>query len=53
MNKPLIKFWIHWPGVFYAGNFYGRTEAEARAAARKWLGVDRLPRGTAVWRDGR
>lgn len=42
-------YWIHWPGLVYAANFYGRNEAEARAAARKSLGVDRLPRGVAVW----
>lgn len=43
------RYFIHFPGDVYAGNFYGNTAREARAAARKWLGVDRLPRGTAVW----
>lgn len=43
------RFFIHWPGLVYAANFYGCNAAEARAEARKSLGVSRLPRGTAVW----
>lgn len=43
------RYFIHCPGMVYAGNFYGRNESEARAAARKSLGVRRLPRGTAFW----
>lgn len=43
------RYYVHVPGWVYAGNFYGRNEREARAEARKWLGVDRLPRGTSVW----
>lgn len=43
------RYFIHCPGMVYAGNFYGRNVSEARAAARKSLGVQRLPRGTAVW----
>lgn len=46
----MIRYCIHCPGWVYAGDFYGRNEAEARAAARKSLGVDRLPPGTAVWK---
>jgi len=42
-------FCIHIPGWTYAANFYGTNEREARAAAREWLGVSRLPRGTTVW----
>lgn len=50
--KPAMKrYWVHVPGWVYAGNFYGRNEREARAAAREWLGVVRLPRRTAVWTD--
>jgi len=49
----MTRYWIHCPGWIYAGNFYGYTEAEARAAARLSLGVSRLPRGTAVWTDGK
>lgn len=44
------KYFVHVPGWVYAGNFYGRNEREARTEARKWLGVARLPNGTAVWR---
>ena len=43
------RFYIHVPGWVYAATFYGANEREARAAARAWLGVSRLPRGTAVW----
>lgn len=45
MKRYSVKF----PDTFYAGTFYGNSEAEARAAARAWLGVSRLPKGTAVW----
>lgn len=43
------KYFVHAPGWVYAAEFYGRNEREARAAAREWLGVRRLPAGTAVW----
>ena len=43
-------YFVLFPGAIYAGGFYGRTESEARAAARQWLGARRLPRGTAVWK---
>ena len=43
------KYFVHVPGWAYAGNFYGANSREARAEARKWLGVSRLPRGTSVW----
>lgn len=45
----MSHYFVLFPGAVYAGSFYGITEREARAAARRWLGVDRLPRGTAVW----
>lgn len=44
------RYWFHIPGAAYAGNVYGNNEADARATARKSLGVSRLPRGTAFWR---
>ncbi len=43
------RYYVWTPGSVYAGNFYGRNEAEARAAAREWGGWTRLPRGTRVW----
>ena len=43
------RYFFHCPGMVYAGNVYGKNEAEARAAARKSLGVYRLPRGTQFW----
>ena len=48
-RQTMKCYCIHIPGWVYAANFYGRNEREARAAAREWLGVPRLPRGTAVW----
>jgi hypothetical protein len=42
-------YYVHVPGWFYAASFHAHNEREARAAAREWLGVRRLPRGTAVW----
>lgn len=47
--KTKKMFFVHFPGCAYAGNFYGVDAREARAEARKWLGVSRLPRGTSVW----
>jgi hypothetical protein len=43
------RYWFQCPGMVYAGNVYGNSESEARAAARKSLGVNRLPRGTSFW----
>ena len=43
------RYFFHCPGMVYAGNAYGRNEAEARAYARKSLCVNRRPRGTAFW----
>ena len=45
------RYSAHVPGWAYAGDFYGRNPREARAAARKWLGVARLPNGTCVWEN--
>ena len=44
------RYFFKTPAMFYAGNVYGRNEAEARKAARKSLGIPRLPRGTEFWR---
>lgn len=47
-----LRWWCRFPGEVYANNFdFSRpvTEAEARDDMRRWLGVDRLPRGTEVW----
>ena len=43
------RFWFQCPGMAYAGNVYGRNEREARAAARKSLCLNRLPKGSAFW----
>ena len=45
-----VAWFVHFPGSAYAGEFYGKTEQEARQAARDWLGTKRLPKGTSVWR---
>lgn len=37
------------PGWAFAGDLYGRNEAEARAALRLVAGVTRLPAGSEVW----
>ena len=42
------KYNFYFPGDFYVAEFYGKTEKEARTAARNWLGKSRLPRGTHV-----
>ena len=44
------KYFFLFPGDVYALEFYGHNEREAREAARNWLGVNRLPNGTEVWR---
>lgn len=43
------RYFIHWPGMVYAGTVYGRNAREAREAARNIHGLRRLPRGVAVW----
>jgi len=45
------RYAVHAPGWVYVLHFYGRNEREARAAARELLGVNRLPRGVAVWQE--
>lgn len=47
--KLMRRYWVHVPGWVYSIHFYGRNEREARQAAREWLGVKKLPAGTAVW----
>lgn len=42
------KFSFFFPGSCFPAEFYGKDEASAREAARSWLGVKRLPRGTFV-----
>ncbi len=46
-------WYFHEPSSFYAlGPFRfdrPKTEAEARAYVREWLGVKRLPRGSELW----
>lgn len=45
-----MKRWhFHWPGMVYAGNVYGDSEAQARATVRKLYGLTRLPNGAAFW----
>lgn len=47
----MIKYFFHNPSWgLYAMEFYGNNESEARANARAWLKVDRLPNNTSVWR---
>ena len=44
------RWWAHMPGMVYAINIYADSEREAREKFRKFLKVDRLPNGSAVWR---
>ena len=45
------EWYWHCPGMVYAGDsIYGKTEGEARAQLREYLGLKRLPRGTGVWK---
>jgi hypothetical protein len=47
-----MKRWFyHYPSMVYAGTAYGDTIKEARIYIRRFLGVDRLPRNTSIWRD--
>ena len=48
-SKSQRRYFIHVPGWVYAISFDAASERAAREAARAWLGVTRLPRGTAVW----
>jgi hypothetical protein len=47
--KTAVRWYFRVPGMVYAGNVYGANEREAREAARKSLGVNRLPRGAEFW----
>ena len=42
-------YMIHVPGWIYAGDFYGRNKREAIDAYKTWAGVNRMPRGYAIW----
>jgi hypothetical protein len=43
------RWYAHAPFMVYAVNVYAATEREARAKFRAFLGVHRLPAGSAVW----
>ena len=49
-RKQRRVYFVHVPGWVYAHQFYAASKREARALARDWLGVTRLPAGTGVWR---
>lgn len=44
-------YYVKFPGSFYPLSFEADTEADARAAARRFIGKNckRLPNGTDVW----
>lgn len=42
-------FYVRFPGDFHPVSFSADSEKAARQAARDWLKVTRLPRGTEVW----
>jgi hypothetical protein len=48
MNK---RFLVKLPGNFYPHDFYGKNERDVRQQVRSWLNVNRLPRGTEIWRS--
>lgn len=43
------RYFAHAPGMVYAVNVYAESGSEARALLREFLGVNRLPPGSAVW----
>ena len=51
MNAPqVVRWYAHAPGMVYAVNVYAKDEREAREKLRAFLGVKRLPPGSAVWK---
>jgi hypothetical protein len=51
-HKKYMVWSVHLPGHVYAYNAWlsePGTAKDARAWMRDWLGVKRLPNGTAVW----
>ena len=53
-RKKYAVWAVHIPGHVYANNVYldkPGTAEDARAWTRDWLGVKRLPNGTAVWQS--
>ena len=44
-----MKWYGHAPGMVYAVSITANNEQEARDELRRFLGVKRLPRGSAVW----
>lgn len=49
MNK---HYYAHAPSMTYAISVYAKNKKEAKAHLRRWLGVKRLPSGSAVWKVG-
>jgi len=43
-------YYAHAPGMVYAISVWAKSEREARAEFRRFLGRKRLPAGSAVWR---
>ena len=43
-------FMVRLPGNFYPYDFRVRNEQEARKRMRDSLGVQRLPKGTEIWK---
>jgi hypothetical protein len=46
----MTRYYLHFPGNPYAlGPVSADSKAAARAWARQWAGLSRLPRGFALW----
>jgi len=47
----MYNWYVMFQGDSCATEFFGyNNEREARAGAREWLGVTRLPNGTKIWK---
>ena len=45
-----IHYYARFPGDFYPMDVYAASESGARTQLRAMLDLDRLPRGTEVWK---
>lgn len=45
------KYCVICPGWIYSGTFYGKNERQCRENVRKWIGCNKLPKGTKIWED--
>ena len=44
------RYYWHYPGMIYAGNWDAGNIKQAKKEIREYLGLKRLPNGFAIWK---